>query len=269
MKLLTKLKYKLKYYIFSTPQPQKWVFIAGCSNSGTTLLHSILSRHPLIGSLPDEGQFCTNQLPLNRNAGPKRLWAIPPEKMYLTESDYSINVVKLKKQWSARFNYRERPILLEKSPPNTVRLRWLQANFSNAYFIGIHRNGYAVAEGIHRKVGHPLERGAQQWSNANKILLEDFEVLQNKILISYEKLTEEPETILNEIYRFLGITPSDEKVICQSYKIQGKNRKIVNLNPLSFNNLSKKDLEVIEREARDMLIKLNYHHNSIIKEVIQ
>lgn len=269
MKLLRKLKYKIKYYISPIPQPQKWVFIAGCSNSGTSLLHTILSNHPLIGTLPDEGQFCTNQLPLNRNTGPKRLWAIPPDKMYLSETHCSVNVYKLKKQWSARFNYRKRPILLEKSPPNTVRLRWLQANFPNAYFIGIHRNGYAVAEGIHRKVGHSLELGALQWSNANKILLEDFQVLRNKILISYEKLTEEPETILNEIYRFLEIAPLNKDAIYQSFKIQGNIRKISNLNPLSFDNLSEKDIDLIGREAGDMLKNLNYLQNSKSIEFIQ
>lgn len=40
-------------------KPQKWIFIVGCYNSGTTLLEKILSLHPMIGSLRDEGVMLT------------------------------------------------------------------------------------------------------------------------------------------------------------------------------------------------------------------
>jgi hypothetical protein len=260
MKLLRKIKYKLKYYISSEPRPEKWVFIAGCSNSGTSLLSAILSMHPLIGSLPDEGQFCTNQLPLNRNIGQKRLWAIPPEKMYMDEnSETTIDLTKLKKQWAVRFNNVKSTILLEKSPPNTVRLRWLQANFKNAFFIGIHRNGYAVAEGIKRKVGHPVELGAKQWANANQILLTDFDHLHNKLLISYERLTEQPEETIQDICSFLEITPPlDSEKINSTFKIHGQINKIKNMNDISIKNLSMNELRIIEAEAGNMLERMNY-----------
>jgi hypothetical protein len=259
MKLLRKIKYKLKYYISSEPQPEKWVFIAGCSNSGTSLLSAILSMHPLLGSLPDEGQFCTNQLPLNRNIGQKRLWAIPPEKMYWDENSQTIiDLPKLKKQWAARFNKVKSAILLEKSPPNTVRLRWLQANFKNAFFIGIHRNGYAVAEGIKRKVGHPVELGAKQWANANQILLSDFDHLHHKLLISYERLTEQPEETIRDICSFLEIPLLDSEKIKSVFKIHGQINVIKNMNDISIKNLSEKELRIIENEAGPMLERMNY-----------
>lgn len=43
--------------------PKKWVFIVGCYNSGTTLLNQILSCHPDILTLPDEGAFLTRRVP--------------------------------------------------------------------------------------------------------------------------------------------------------------------------------------------------------------
>jgi hypothetical protein len=229
----------------------------------------MLAKHPLIGSLPDEGQFCTNQLPIARDTGLKRLWAIPPEKFYLTEQGSpEIDVIKLKKQWAVRFNDRRKPILLEKSPPNTVRLRWLNSQFPNAYFIGIYRNGYAVAEGIKRKVKHDVELGARQWKNANSILLNDFEKLDRKILISYEALTESPKQVLDQLCQFLGINILEEG-FSTPLKIHGKTRSIINLNDTSFRNLSIEEVRVIEKEASEMLTRLDYfgkyHTNEIPK----
>ncbi len=163
-----------------------------------------------------------------------------------------------KKQWAARFNDPHKPLLLEKSPPNTVRLRWLQNNFKNAFFIGIHRNGYAVAEGIRRKVGHPVHLGARQWANANAILLEDFEKLNNKLLISYERLTEKPEEVINEICDFLNIPPLDKKHLEATFKIHGQVMNIDNMNIISHKNLSDEDQRIIEAEAGEMLRRLGY-----------
>ena len=70
----------------SIPRPDKWVFIVGCYGSGTTLLNKMLATHPMVGSLSTEGQFFTDQLPLPRNLGLSRLWALEPERFYLDES---------------------------------------------------------------------------------------------------------------------------------------------------------------------------------------
>ena len=44
--------------------PERWIFIIGCYNSGTTILASILNRHPSIGGLRTEGAFLTDSLKL-------------------------------------------------------------------------------------------------------------------------------------------------------------------------------------------------------------
>jgi hypothetical protein len=43
------------------------------------------------------------------------------------------------------------PRILEKTTANAVRMRWLHQAFPRSAFIGVVRNGYAVAEGIRRK----------------------------------------------------------------------------------------------------------------------
>ena len=55
-------------------QPQKWVFIVGCYNSGTTLLAEIFEKHPQLAVLPDEGVMLTDQLPRPEDYGWRRMW---------------------------------------------------------------------------------------------------------------------------------------------------------------------------------------------------
>ncbi len=112
------------------PNPEKWVFIIGCGNSGTTLLHDFLATCPQIGSMPWEGQFFTNQLKKYKRCGQRRIWATAPEYRRMDETGtYKSDPIKLKRQWGVKYNDPTKPILLEKSPSSTLRVRWLQANF--------------------------------------------------------------------------------------------------------------------------------------------
>lgn len=241
------------------PTPNKWVFIVGCYNSGTTLLHDILAAHPSVGSMPDEGQFYTDELLLPRAVGLPRLWALEAGRFCMDEAGGTgVNVVRLKRQWGARFNDPDRPVLLEKSPTNAARTRWLQRHFENAHFIGIVRNGYAVAEGIRRRAGHPLELAATQWARSNEILLRDFEMLQKKKLVRYEELTESAERILKDIVEFLDLSPTGLAIDGRVWHIHGQEAPVANMNPESLQRLSREEREIIESAAGDLLKRLGY-----------
>lgn len=241
------------------PSPQKWLFIVGCYNSGTTLLHDLLTTHPMIGSMPDEGQFFTDQLPIPRALGLRRLWALQPELFWLDEKGgREINVDRLIRQWGAVFNDPTRPVLMEKTPTNAARTRWLQARFSPAYFVGIIRDGRAVAEGIRRKTGHDLESAARQWARSNEIMLRDFEHLQNKRLITYERLTAEPDAVVAELLEFLELPGLETSLGNREWKVHEQKTVVKNMNPRSLQALSPQELDLIEREAGPMLQKLGY-----------
>ena len=163
-----KLHREFKIALTSKPRDKTWVFVVGCYNSGTTLLSELLGHHPDISALPDEGQFLTDQLPQDYMLGLPRMWVNREDLFRLDENGTGPDPVRLEKEWAMRLDCTKR-VLLEKSPPNTARTRWLQANFSNAHFIGITRNPYAVAEGISRKAephhlidGWPIEMSAYQ-----------------------------------------------------------------------------------------------------------
>ena len=74
-------QYRLAYYgrVGAIPTPGKWAFIAGCPDSGTTLLKRLLGSHPAIGTMPAEGHQLTDQLFMAESHGMPRLYALLPE----------------------------------------------------------------------------------------------------------------------------------------------------------------------------------------------
>lgn len=238
--------------------PDKWVFIAGCTNSGTTLLKRILSAHPSIASSAREGRYYTDQFPAYGQYG--RLWALHADELRMDErTQNGIDVERLKRQWCGVLNRPSRPVFLEKTPQNLLWTRWLQRHFENAHFIGIVRNGYAVAEGIHRKAGHPLDACAEQWRRANEILLADFEHLERKLLLSYEELTGDPRTTYRRICAFLGLDTGDEETLLNTvWNFQKTSSPIRNMNARSIGALSEEQRRTIETHAGEVLRRLGY-----------
>lgn len=246
------------------PNPEKWVFLVGCYNSGTTLLAELLGRHPQISALPTEGHFLTDQFPKDYEVGLPRMWANNESLFRLTEHDVGPDVRRIKKQWGFRFDL-TKPVLLEKSPPNTPRTRWLQANFSPAYFVAIVRNGYAVSEGITRKAnpkhlpeGWPIEQSAWQWRRSNEVLEADSENLQRLIWLRYEDLTAHTLRELNRICDFLDIQRFQAFDISQSFAIHERDQAVRDLNGDSIARLSRTEIERINGVASDCLRRFGY-----------
>jgi hypothetical protein len=256
-------KRNVRAWLGPLPEPERWAFIVACSNSGTTLLHSLLARHPDVGSLPAEGQFLTDQLPTPKREGFGRRWAVNPELYHLTERDgRSIRVRRLKRQWGYCFNDPTMPVLIEKSPPNAARTRWLQAHFANAHFIGLIR--YAVAEGISRRAGHPISLAATQWARSNELLLADWPYLERKVLMRYEDLASDTEASLRELFRFLKLDVGryDWSALRRPMKIHEREERVSDLNANSLAALSNGQRAEIDRAASPMLERLGYLNGS-------
>lgn len=246
------------------PQPDKWVFIVGCYNSGTTLLSELMGRHPEISAIPTEGHFITDQFIKDYDIGLPRMWVDREDIFRLTEEDKGPDVDRIKKEWGMRLDLSKK-ILLEKSPPNSARTRWLQANFENAYFIGIVRNGYAVSEGISRKgdpkhldEGWPIERSAHQWARSNEILEKDSTRLNHFVWVKYEDLTESPQNTLDDITRFLGLSPFPEARLNSEFSIHERKDSVRNLNSVSIERLNREQIDTINSVAGTMLERFSY-----------
>ena len=219
------------------------IFVIGCCNSGTTLMWKTLLRNPGVSGPDIEGQAIEG-LPkyLTHFIGREtfRLFAHPKfhEAYYLTENDTS----ELARQ--EVFNvyskyFIEGTRFIEKSPANSVRMRFLQATFPNAQFVVIIRNGVAVAEGIRRKRWFDperphlsgqettIEQSAEQWLYANKTILNDLAYIKSFRIIRYEKFVENPTAVMNNLYSFLSLPKIT--IDTSSFRIDDNEKQIARL----------------------------------------
>lgn len=261
---LGRLSRETRLALTPIPKDNTWVFIVGCYNSGTTLLSEILGNHPSISALTTEGHFITDQFIQDYKIGLPRMWVEREDLFCLTENDTGPDPIRLKKEWAMRLDTRK-PILLEKSPPNSAKTRWLQEHFKNSKFIGIIRNPYAVSEGITRKANPthlidswPIEMSANQWLRSNTILKNDSKHLKSFQWISYEDFTEDTQATLKKITDFIGIEEFPKFESNKSWSIHERNENIKNMNSQSINNLDSKQIEKINNVLGDQLSEFNY-----------
>ena len=194
--------------------PKKWVFVVGCYNSGTTLLRDLVALHPDVSALAREGVRYTDALARPEDYGWTRMWAECLDRIALAPRPDPDRARTIVADWSPLYDAR-RSIFVEKSISNVPRMEWLDCNFTNAYFVGIIRNPYAVAESIRRRARprppvsdrlgdrYPIEMTARQWLVANAMLLDVAARVERFTLVRYEELVADPRKAMETVFRFL------------------------------------------------------------------
>jgi hypothetical protein len=195
------------------------IFVCGLHRSGTSVLFRSLRDHPEVSgfqgtpSPEDEGMHLqTVYLPSGRYGG-AGVFGFHPEA-HLTEASPLVsdaNRKKLFSEWSRYWDL-DKKYLLEKSPPNIIRTRFLQAMFPNSYFIIMLRHPLAVSYATqkwYRKYrinwrGFP--RIFEHWLVCHEIFREDQRHLKNVFVVKYEEFVAQPERWVNDMYRFLGLS---------------------------------------------------------------
>jgi hypothetical protein len=97
-------------------------------------------------------------------------------------------------------------IFVEKSPPNLIRTRFLQAAFPDAIFVLIVRHPAAVT--IRTRVIRPsisVVRLLRHWIRAHDLMVEDLQYLRCSIVIRYEDFVENPRRELKRVADLLGV----------------------------------------------------------------
>ncbi|WP_224999081.1 sulfotransferase [Cesiribacter sp. SM1] len=249
---------------------RKWVFIIGCYNSGTTLLEEVLSTHPAMSSLNDEGVVLTDALLRPEDFNWRRMWQACEEEMKIDENGAAARANRIKRQWSHFYDLKK-PVLLEKSIANTTRIEFFNRHFDDVYFIHLVRNGYAVAEGIHRKADimegnpqfragsqYPLAYCARQWARSIALVKQTKNKANRFHEITYEEFTDNPDEVLRTITDFIGVEPFRDTFKGNVFKIHNVESSIRNMNEKSLEKLSGKDIEEINREAAAYLEEYGY-----------
>jgi len=190
----------------------RFVFVCGLHRSGTSPLFQILREHPDISGFrntkvpEDEGQHLQTVVPAAKVYGGPGRFGFSPEA-HLTEVSACItsrNRYKLFAEWSKYWDL-SKPLLLEKSPPNLIRTRFLQAMFPDSYFIIITRHPIAVSLATWKWTGISLESLVRHWLHCHCLFEQDRPYLRRALVIRYEELIRDSENTLGRTYNFLGI----------------------------------------------------------------
>ncbi|NEQ65645.1 MAG: sulfotransferase [Symploca sp. SIO2D2] len=207
------------------------IFLVGCPRSGTTLLQSLLAAHPQIHSFPESKFF--DYLYPDYEPKRRRFWlasrrARAQLEKFLTEMGreelqhclpwYAI----LASQYTHTFlnlldtltQEQGKSLWIEKSPPHLRRIEYIQKLVPTAQFIHILRQGVDVVASLYevtRKYpksawGKPwsLDQCINWWITDIQISL-SYQDQPNHILVKYEELVAEPQSVLQELCQFIDV----------------------------------------------------------------
>jgi len=191
---------------------RRLVFIAGLHRSGTSILHACLRDHPQIsgfrdtGVREDEGQHLQTVLPRCKSYGGSGRFGFHEAAHILESSPLATaeNATRMLEEWS-RFWDLTRPVLVEKSPPNLLRTRLLQAMYPEARFLIITRHPVAVSYATQKWTLTTLRRLLDHWLHCHRLLLNDLPHLNHVHVLKYEEFVRDPVESLAAVHRFLDV----------------------------------------------------------------
>jgi uncharacterized membrane protein YkvA (DUF1232 family) len=195
------------------------VVIGGASRSGTTLLRTVLGRHPLIASLPETTVF------LQRISSPATIadrigWdAGTIETMQRDSRSQRHFIERFHQEIQRRTG---KPVWAEKTPRNVTRFGFVRRHFPNVKIIHVVRDGRDVVCSLRQKSFAKLDgaaadstaaaqRCAVQWRQSVRAGLRH-RGHPNYLEIRYEDLVHTPEPTLRTLLNFLDI-PWDDQIL--------------------------------------------------------
>jgi hypothetical protein len=214
-----------------------FLFLGGLHRSGTTVLHDSIAAHPSIAGLENtgvpmnEGQFLQDvYAPAGRF---RKLWPIHhlsalrltglaglgyggPGRFgfdagsHLTEEALARVPDagrRLFESWAPYWDLGRR-VLAEKSPPNLIRTRFLQAALPRTSFLIITRHPIAVSYATRKWTPYrPLHLLFEHWLRCNDVFKQDQPHLERVMCLRYEDFIAAPAPTLDRVFAFLGLEP--------------------------------------------------------------
>ena len=188
--------------------------MGGLHKSGTSLVARCLAGHPSIsgfhdtGVPEDEGQHLQSVFPPASAYGGAGKFGFDPEA-HLTETSPLVSPqsrARLLSEWGRHWDLKK-DVLLEKSPPNLIRTRFLQALFPEASFVIVTRHPVAVAYATRKWSHTSIESLIEHWLVCHETFELDRPHIRRLQVVRYEDLTEKPQTSLAGIFSFLDLEP--------------------------------------------------------------
>ncbi len=195
-------------------EEHRFVYIGGLPRSGTTLLAAEIARSPGvsnlegIGPVADEGQYVQDVYTTQQQAGGIDRFAYATG-MHLTEDSPLVSEASRTALWEAWAPYWDttQPVLVEKTPSNLLKMRFLQALFPGSSFVVVVRHPVAEAMALRargwsrRSVGRLVDH----WVHAHEVMAGDLARLERVVVVRYEDLVTRPADVLGALQAFLGL----------------------------------------------------------------
>jgi len=201
--------------------PSRLVFVGGLHRSGTTPFARTLAEHPDISGISDsparedEGQHLQPVYPKAKVYGGSGRFA-HHAAAHLTETSPLVspaNAQAMLDAWAPYWDTDAR-LLVEKSPPNIVMSRFLQACFPGSAYIAVVRHPVAVAlsnkkwrrvTSLNPRKFESLSGLVEHWLVAHEILARDLAHVDRALVVYYEDLVADPAGVLERVGAFLGL----------------------------------------------------------------
>lgn len=203
----------------------RFIFVCGLHRSGTSILFKSIREHPQISGFMDtkspenEGMHLQTVYKPSGYYGGAGKFGFNPAS-HLTETSTLIsekNRAKLFSEWSKYWDL-SKPFLLEKSPPNLIRTRFLQEMFPQSYFIIFIRHPIAVSLATRtwyksfKIYWRRLPKILEHWLICHEIFFnQDKQHLKNVHILKYEHFVNNPNGSLSAIFDFLGLEDCETK----------------------------------------------------------
>jgi hypothetical protein len=194
-----------------------YLFVLCPPYSGSTLLWKLLSTSINVSSLPLEGQFLPELKELMRD----KPW----------DATHALPWPEIKRVWESYWDT-SKPVLVEKSPPNLIRTREIQAHFQPVKFVIMVRNPYAQSEGLMRRNNWKVNRAANFAMMCLRAQLRNAQELDDALVMTYESLVQDPARACGQLAAFMPpLADMDHTASFEVHSIDGTvNRPITDLN---------------------------------------
>jgi len=194
----------------------RFIFVGGLPRSGTTFLAQAIARFPGVSDLTgtgvkaDEGQYLQSVYPQQRDAGGSGRFAYSA-KMHITEASPLVSEASRVALWDAWSPYWDttQPMLLEKTPANLLKMRFLQALYPTSSFVLAIRHPIAQAMALRARgwTRRPVPVLIHHWLTAHDVMTGDLAHLDRVTVVRYEDLVAEPDRNLEALQSYLGLDP--------------------------------------------------------------
>lgn len=192
----------------------RFIFVGGLHRSGTSIVHRLIREHPQVtgfretGSPEDEGQHLQTVYPVAKLFGGAGRFAFDPGAALTEESELITAKARrrLLCEWRPYLD-EAKPNIVEKSPPNLIRSRFLQALFPGCHFAFVFRHPLAVAMATMKWSKTTIIELIFHWIVAHRILVSDLPLLHHAIFVRYEDLVSNPEGVTRKLYSAIGLSP--------------------------------------------------------------